>query len=241
MTAKDLHFSFDDALAQSRAAAAAETGISGMQAQERSAPVTPLRGGGRRTRGGDRHPAWIVTGLIALLNMAFLFIAALWLTGNTYRVADAAQPVPAAAGNSEGTALADLQASVAATNTRLEELSTIVAAQTELLAAMQDQLAQSQVAPAAPASPAPAASEEIVHPPWRINLGSFPSAAGARRLQDQLASLGYKVRIAPPDGPAQPSYRAWLGGYADRESADAAVHQIMQQTSLTGLWVSNQP
>ena len=63
MTAKDLHFSFDDALAQSRAAAAAETGISGMQAQERSAPVTPLRGGGRRTRGGDRHPAWIVTGL----------------------------------------------------------------------------------------------------------------------------------------------------------------------------------
>ena len=63
---------------------------------------------------------WTTTVLIALLNMAFLFIAALWLTGNTYRVADAAQPVPAAAGNSEGTALADLQASVAATNTRLQ-------------------------------------------------------------------------------------------------------------------------
>lgn len=54
MTAKDLHFSFDDALAQSRISAAAQSGIEGMRAQEQAAPVTPLRSSGRRARGKDR-------------------------------------------------------------------------------------------------------------------------------------------------------------------------------------------
>jgi len=249
MTAKDLHFSFDTALAQAQTRSNTE----GIRSQASATapepanlaqlpPIRPTKTRPRKTGDTSAQRAWITASLISLINMTFLVVAALWLTGNTYEVpglefmgARIAEPL----------ILEDLKPIESGLNQntmQLSELNAALAAQAEMLAAIQAQLA----APEAGAvnteeAPSPLTTEADVAAveDWQINLGSFPSAEGATRLQAQLASLGYAAQVGRPDRQGETAYRVWLGGYENREAADTAAHHLMEQTSLTGLWVWN--
>lgn len=239
MTVKDLHFSFDSALEQAQPGAGRSQESAGSQGPRQLAAVKALQPGVRRTAGKDRGRAWIVGSLVSLINMAFLVLAALWLTGNTYRVTS----FPANTGSPATTAAAeDLRGGLDETARQLAELKAALAAQSELLGAIEQQLA---LLPAA--APVSREEEEVTAPPtaatprdnWQITLGSFSSAAGAIELQKSLQAKGYAAQVETPESAKTANYRVWLGGYKDREAADKAAIELMDQTSLTGLWVWN--
>ncbi len=232
MTAKDLHFSFDSNLAQ-EAPAAAQTppGLSS---------VATLPGAGksaRRPQTVKPTRQWLAVTCIALLNMAFLVLAALWLSGNAYQVSDR-QPPGITKISGTDSALAGLYAASDRNEQQLGAVQAALQEQARLLAALQAELAQLN---AAGATAAPAASETVVTvdaaPDWHINLGAFRTADAARTVLRDVRDKGYSPDVQQEVIGGETTYRVVLKGFASREAADAEAHRIMQQTSLSGLWV----
>ena len=234
MTAKDLHFSFDSPLAQAAPTRSTQNGATGLD-RPAANPGNPPRLAAKRTRrprtGGtgeaSARRAWITASLVSLINMAFLVVAALWLTGNTYDIPGFERVVPAAAVVQPATGVEDLAAALDASSRQITELRAAVAEQSEMLLAIQAQLARPQqpaTQPTATAVQAPPVEDSVaVSDDWQINLGSFPSAAGAAKLQAELASMGYTAQVRGPDTQGEVAYNVWLGGYENREAADTVA------------------
>ncbi|MDX1735817.1 MAG: SPOR domain-containing protein [Halioglobus sp.] len=243
MTAKDLHFSFDSALAQARQAdAAPRQAPPGLHARPDLAAVTPMYPPGKQRRkkaargGGNRQ--WLAVAGIALLNMAFLVLAALWLTGNTYQVAGGGKDAAVDDGDL-APLLAELRANAHDNGVQMQELQAALQRQGQALAALRASLAQLQAAPASAeadtAAQAPKVQADGEH--WHINLGSFDATQGALDLQQQLKAKGHTAHIRPETANGATTYHVLLEGFRDRDAADAAAQMIMEQTSLSGLWV----
>ncbi|GAB5452986.1 MAG: hypothetical protein Hals2KO_33140 [Halioglobus sp.] len=232
MTAKDLHFSFDSTLAQ-EAPAAAQTppGLSS---------VAALPGTGkpaRRAQTAKPNRQWLAVTGIALLNMAFLLLAALWLSGNAYQVSDR-QPPGITTTNGTDSALADLHAASDRNEQQLSAVQAALQEQARLLVALQAELAQLNAAGAiAPPAASATAVTVAATPDWHINLGAFRTADAARTVLRDVRDKGYSPDVQQEVIGGETTYRVVLKGFASREAADAEAHRIMQQTSLSGLWV----
>lgn len=249
MTVKDLHFSFDSALAQAQVPAANQAAPAAPQGREPAAgtPARAARNRVRNTKEASARRAWITASFVSLVNMAFLVLAALWLTGSNYQVPGLpgfVSPilVPPIQGRDPGPALHELQSGLDATVGQLADLEGAVAAQSEMLTAIQAQLDRAREpreVPVVAAAAAPPPVEDLapVAEDWQINLGSFSSLEDAMNLQAELASIGYAAQVGRPSDPGETAYRVWLGGYENRAAADTVAHKLMAQTSLTGLWV----
>ncbi len=244
MTAKDLHFSFDSALAAEQPATMAPAGLPETAdfAAEPANMRSPSAARANRPRTSANEAksvrrAWLTASFVALVNMAFLVLAALWLTGATHQIPGLKLAATPAANQLDGESLAAVQVDLEANAKQLAELSAVLEAQSEMLAAIQAQLARLE--DSVTTSVAAVAETESTTDDWQINLGSFASAEGAKRLQAELASMGYVAQVGGPEAQGDSAYRVWLGGYEDREAADTVAHQLMDTTSLTGLWVLN--
>ncbi|NND68743.1 MAG: SPOR domain-containing protein [Halioglobus sp.] len=250
MTVKDLHFSFDGALAKAQVPANEQAAPSARERREalQRPPAKKTRNKAQGTGEASARRAWITASFVSLVNMAFLVLAGLWLTGTHYQIPGLAGFIAPLQDEGPGPAIQELPSGLDATAGQLAELRAAVAAQSELLIAIQAQLARSReaqeipVATAAVEASVPAAPSEVPAPTakdWQINLGSFSSAQGAMKLQAELASMGYAAQVSQPGDPGEIAYRVWMGGYENRAAADTVAHQLMDQTSLTGLWVWN--
>lgn len=241
MTAKDLHFSFDRSLAQVKAPPPA-TPRKRKPEPPATRPAAPARRSDARTGDASARRAWVTACLVALVNMAFLVLAALWLTGNTYQWAGLPQPASLAGNRSPDPALTDLQASIEGMAREVEALRAALASQSDLLLDIRAQLAGALLredTPQAGAASAAVPEDIAAAERWHINLGSFATAESATRLQKQLAAMGYDTQVGTPGQSGDAAYRVWIGGYENREAADRVALRLMDQTDLTGLWVWN--
>lgn len=257
MTAKDLHFSLDAGLTPPESQSARQATAARGQTRPRLAPVPGARPEGRPKR---RQPAavktnrqWLAVAAIALLNMAFLALAALWLTGNAYQFDGAGSRTANSADAVSASTLAAMQAGLTERteqlgqqlgeqlgqqlDPQLQSLQSTLQEQGRLLAALQSEVAQlrGRLAATAVTTPAQASAKG-----WHINLGSFPTTRGALELQQQMKAWGHAALVRPETADGETSYRVLIDGFRDRETADNAARKIMEQTNLNGLWVWNE-
>lgn len=206
---------------------------------------------------GDRQ--WLLTATIAIANMLFIGLAAIWLTGTDLKGGLAVADSNNLAG--ANTSLAALEE----TNKRLAavtlELNTVKAQldtlgnQLALLSPLQERPTLPTEAPGAvadnpetanstqPASTAESASANT--PPrttsWQVNLGDYASRKEARAAQRTLQKIGLQAQINPlPEGGSQ-GFLVSISGFADRQDAEAVASEIMVDTQLNGLWVARSP
>lgn len=248
MTAKDLHFSLNSALRRPEPPSEKAATTARPQSRPALAQVAGSRAPGRAPR--KLRPAvkpgrpWLPVAAIALLNMAFMALAALWLTGSTTPFRAPPVMTNTTSDAAFAPALGELQAAVTDNTTQLSEqlhsLQTALREQGQRLATLQAEVAQLRAAPA----PAPAAGNNPAQaaPPanlWHINLGSFSTPQDALELQQRMKALGHAARVQPDRTGSTTEYRVLIDGFGDRESADRTAKAIMEQTNLNGLWVWN--
>lgn len=250
MTVKDLNFSFDSNLVRSPVVAdrdpAGDPGRADRTA--RPAPGRPSRGrrkpvqAERRATGGRGQLAATIG--IALVNMLFLVVAGIWLSGYFFQPAGLGGPAALVEDDRIAPLLVELNSRVGALEQQLADLQvstvrqqqTIISSQQSMEARLTAQWEQALTArepkpEAAPAEP-PAA------PAWYVNLGDYVSREGAAALERQMLDLGYRVEIETRTEDSRIIYRVTLPGFVDQASADQAAQGIMEQTSLNGLWVA---
>ena len=86
----------------------------------------------------------------------------------------------------------------------------------------------------------PAAGSGHVVPPdgWAVQIGSFANAGNAERLQEQLASRGYRVltqRVTTREG--KPRVRVLVGPDRTRAAAAARLSRLLREDSIQGFLV----
>jgi len=188
------------------------------RSKKRAAPATGAARNNRQT---------VLIGFIAIMNMAFLVLAGIWLTGAFPQARLEAAPTPAVAP-------AAIQAMAADFDQRL-------AAMEQSLSSLGEALT---VAPAAPSQDQPASSEVNAEPEpaaalpqWQVNLGQFTRHSDALAVQEQVKSAGFQATVSQPQGADKGSYQVALAGFGIRLDAEQAAGQIMEKTRLNGLWV----
>lgn len=236
MSAKDLNLSFDRELARARSAGADATRGS----SERKGGAGRRAGAGAANRRKNqawqaRKPQpWLLPALIVLVNMAFLLVAGLWLTGTDFhrpptREAAVASAMPMATNELTAlqTRLDAIQEQLTVLQSTLEEQQRLLLfSRLEALQSADPDQVNAEDSAATPASSAPA---------WQINLGHFDTRAEAVAVQSDLGKLGYAASLeAADDG----GVRLLLGGFRERKLAELTAKDIMQSTRLNGLWVS---
>ncbi|MFK7974657.1 MAG: SPOR domain-containing protein [Halioglobus sp.] len=200
--------------------------------------------------------AWLLGAAVALVNMLFLVLAALWLTGTDLKGSFAPiHPTTLKSSN-------ELRAAVEEGNKRLAsallELGTIKAQLTKLENSLQttnqpkDRPASpvdkkeppakptaSTVGtvqrPAAEQEPTPAVSQTIS---WQVNLGDYASRLEARETQRTLQKLGFQALISSLEVNGAIAYLVNISGFSSREDAESVANEIMVDTQLNGLWVA---
>jgi hypothetical protein len=237
MSVKDLNLSLDRQLAHDESALHPPGGADRRPGSGRLKSVAGTAPSGqkpspRRVRAGNRNRLWVPTALIALVNMLFLVVAGIWLTGPRLTPASNAASAAEVELNQLQTQLDVMQEQLVLVQSTLEE-------QQRLLILRQLETPP-EVTPQAAATAHEDATAETAPalPTWQVHLGHFATRDEAIALQLDLAQLGYTATIAAAATPDEPGVALLLGGFAERDLAELAAKDIMQRTRLNGLWVS---
>ncbi len=234
MSDKDLNLSFDRALA--RAGSADPDATPGSSAGKGSAgrrAAAPNKRKKQVRRAGKTQP-WVLPALIVLVNMAFLLLAGLWLTGTGYHRPPTGEAASAATLPMALDGLSNLQTRLDVMQQQLTALQSTLEEQQRLLLFSRLEALQS-VDPDQGDAKDSAATPAGSAPAWQINLGHFDTRAEAIAVQGDLDKLGYAAVLeAADDG----GVRLLLGGFRERKLAELTANDIMQGTRLNGLWVS---
>ncbi|MEZ5569451.1 MAG: hypothetical protein R3E54_14095 [Halioglobus sp.] len=255
MSAKDLNLSLDRKLAHAGAPGKDKTaGVLKRGRFARLKPVPNLSAEGQQAPSrrptptgtavaGSAASQWLAPALIALVNMLFLLLAGIWLTGTQYSPLTSRAPADATLEAPEAPALTRLQTQLDVMQEQLLTLQATLEEQQRLLlfSRLEAELAAEQ-GDASPgdASPGAAVSPPASPPGWQIHLGHFATREAAVTLQNDLRRLGYNADIAASTTPDDSGVSLLLKGFSERKLAELTAKDIMQSTRLNGLWVSTE-
>lgn len=186
---------------------------------------------------------WVGLFGIAFVNMLFLVLAGIWLSGTPLNTSTQTNSIAARSASEISLSLNDV-------NRRLDEISQTlqdlqVTAKTQLqppAAAPFDinlQLRQA-LSDHESSSDSAAAANNIPAAPisWRVNLGAFSSRDEALKKQQLIRTFGYHAKINPIVRDTQIVYDVALTGFSNQKSAEQVANQIMEKANLDSLWVS---
>lgn len=209
-----------------------------------------------RSHSAHGNLQWLLTAAVAVVNMLFIGLAALWLTGtdlkgslvhsNTNNAAKTEAVI--AAVQESNTQMASM---VLELSTLKEQLNTL-AIEVKKTASSQDQgtlpaasnpIVLPQTAEKAALLPPPIASA-VTKPKtttWQVNLGDYASRKEARQTQQILQNMGLQTQMNQLQANGTTAYLVSISGYADRQDAEDVANEIMSDTQLNGLWVAKTP
>lgn len=248
MTTKDLNLSLDRGLFQPKA-----TGKPGAAAG-RSGRGTD----GRATRqAGKPKPgkpvprqtpkSWqaVVTSTMAIANMLFLVLAAIWLSG--YAGQPTTRPDAPEAGISPQVEAVQngIDLRIDALEQQLENIQIAINAQQQLIVSAYQDIGEKLVGvgsppqASTPAAPTGHEADDAVQPDrdWHVNLGTFSRVEAATEVRSQLEALGYQAQIVSVDLDDSMAHKVILPDFEDRESAEVAATLLMEKTELDSLSV----
>ncbi|MFT4518743.1 MAG: hypothetical protein ACI9JM_001128 [Halioglobus sp.] len=187
---------------------------------------------------GGRPWTAITVGIIAVANMLFLLTAGIWLSGHSFNPPAQLRPALAEITPELELILVQIDNRLNTIEQQLgglhlalnEQQSTTVPDSFNIDSHMREALSQYENTPSAP-TPAPG---------WYINLGNFDGKEVALELQQRLQAIGLQSQIKTSASADTTSFLVVLPGFSDRESAELAAKQIMEQTDLNSLWVAQE-
>ena len=224
------------------------------------------KGGSDRASGGTEPDTGMPWGMIALVAVALLLLAAGGFGVVQQRsslkeeirdlqaqLATAVAPEEAAAGREqqrrlevENEALSAEIAALEAENASLTDQLSSLEAQLEEQLAAQESAAQEARAAAAEASARQArGTAEAAEPSdrtadasgWFVNFGSYAQEAIARRWADRLEVSNGRVVVQEARAAGRTLYRVRVVGLADRDAAERTATMLERQHQLPRLWV----
>lgn len=227
------------------------------QPKPSAAPAT-ARAATRRTAwpAQPSRAPWILAAAIAVMNMLFLVLAGLWLTGTGLQGTLAPPGVVAQDAPADNPRLNALGDQLSALNLQMSELradievlqvpapSIVSPAVPETIdhSAQTDGIASAAAADPAPdgANTAPAPVTETAAPPqtWQVNLGDFLTRKAAQATLAQLADIGLQGQVRSVDAAGNTTYLVTLDNFLQRTDAEEVANDIMRRTELNGLWVA---
>jgi cell division septation protein DedD len=198
---------------------------------------------------------WLSVALVSV-NLVFLLIAGIWLSGLNYQTTGEQNRLGNATNKQFSNKLTSLDEQITEVQQRLDQLALSIREQQQLIAnsandlnkeletltSGQAQLTNMLKLKAENTAAIDAASKDKtpISPPapkkWHVNLGTFSTKEAAVRLQKQLLALGHSVQVNSASIENKTAYRVQLPGFKDRESAERVAKQIMDKTRLNGLW-----
>ena len=222
-------------------------------ARAQATPARALTGRTARTAPSTRAP-WILAAAIAVMNMLFLVLAGLWLTGTEFQsrpLPTEVAPQDASASNERlnalGTQMATLNQQMSELRSEIEQLRAPLPSDItvstgpdngKVLGDSASAATDSPLADPEPADPAPV--ENAVDSPrtWQVNLGDFNTRSAAQATLAQLGKIGLQGQIRTDASSGSASYMVTLDNFVQREDAEAVANDIMRKTELNGLWVA---
>lgn len=119
----------------------------------------------------------------------------------------------------------------------LEPEAPAEAVESESPPAAAEEQAESGEAPEPVTTEEQAAPTEAPPPPtgdWFVQVGSFGNPDNARGLRERLEDHGYQALISEYEAGETPLHRVRVGGFADREAAEAVLDELQQRMGLNG-------
>lgn len=202
----------------------------------------------------DRH--WLLTAAIAIVNMLFLGLAAIWLTGTdlkgTFSSPDNNNEIGLQATmialQETNQRLAAITLELGSVKAQLSELDAKISSPPALEQAPSPSAKPTAVLPAQAATSAPAPEVTIAEKQakpaptsWQINLGDYSTRKEARAAQRTLQNIGLQAQISPLKENGMPGFLVSISGFADRQDAEDVASEVMIDTDLNGLWVAKTP
>ena len=184
------------------------------------------------------RPSYTAT-ILASANFAFLVLAGLWLFYQGPGAPDRAyahNPDTEASLALVTSQLQTLQQQLNALQTGIGEERAAALARHEALASHLGNTA-SRPTDAADAAAGAASEQAELQKGWHINLGTFPNKDAARKLLAQLQALGHRAQIESNNVNKAAIHSVTVPGFQNQEAAEVAAKQLMEKTSLNGLWV----
>ena len=188
------------------------------------------------------------------MNMLFLVLAGLWLTGTEFQsrpLPTEVAPQDASASNDRlnalGTQMATLNQQMSELRSEIEQLRAPLPTDITVSPGPDNGQVLDDSASAATdhplASPEPADSmpaQNTIDTPrtWQVNLGDFNTRSTAQATLAQLGKIGLQGQIRTDASSGSPSYVVTLDNFVKREDAEAVANDIMRKTELNGLWVA---
>jgi len=236
MTRKDLNLSLDQSLLPPRKAPESTrgtvTGKQGRPSSKKQPAITPPK----------HRKNWHTTTIagFAIINMAFLLAAGIWLSTLQHTLAAPIATMITGTVPRIEIMLVDTNDRLDALQRQLYELIVVIDDHQQLTAAVYAEQEDDQtvlVGENVPASKVSAKEIPRAADNWYVNLGTFSSEDAADRVRLQLNSTRQQAQISRYDLPGTTSFELRLAGFEDRESAELAAGEVMENTELNGLTI----
>ena len=236
MSRKDLNLSLDQSMLQH-------------QAQHKPARDTPVashvRPGLRKkpagTAPGNRSNwALMLIAGVAIVNMAFLLAAGIWLSTLQHTIASQTAANATDIAPRLEILLIDTNDRLAALQQQFDELRLSFHDHQQLTASVNARIKQAEAASPVQNMPAEESLPKempIAADNWYVSLGTFSSEVDSARVRSQLDSIGQLAQVSRYDDKGKASFELRLAGFKDRESAEVAAGSILEKTNLNGLSV----
>ena len=233
MTRKDLNLSLDQSLLPPEKAQGSTPGAtSGKQdrpgSKKRPTAATLARRENWRT---------ITIAGFAVLNMAFLLAAGIWLSTLQHTISRPLTAITTGTVPRIEIMLVETHDRLDALQGQLDELVVAIDDQQQYIASVYAEKGNDRAM--LPDKNDPTKTFSIKETPtaadnWYVKLGTFSSEEAAARFSLQLGSTR---QISRYDLPGSTSFELRLSGFEERESAEMVAGDIMEQTKLNGLTI----
>lgn len=241
MIAKDLNLSLKQRPVQPKESPARERASAEPTAIAKHSMVSQKKRPSKVTYNNNKG-VWIGLFGIAFVNMLFLVLAGIWLSGMPLGTPTQTNSIAAQSAS-------ELTLTLTEVNRRLDEINqTLLDLQARAKTRVQPPVAapfdingqlRQALSDHESNSDTTAAHKESVAPKsWRVNLGTFSSRDEAAKKQQEIKTAGYHAEISPIARDRQTTFEVVLTGFSNRESAELMANQIMKRANLNSLWVS---
>ncbi len=184
--------------------------------------------------------AFMLIAGVAIVNMAFLLAAGIWLSTFRHTIATPVAAIATDIAPRLEILFIDTNDRLAALQQQFDQLTLSFNDHQQLTISVDARKKQGETVP-----PVQNISAEEFLPKempiaadnWYVSLGTFSSEADSARVRSQLDSIGQLAQVSRYDDKGKASFELRLAGFKDRESAEMAAGSILEKTNLNGLSV----